>query len=59
MRKRELRGKYQFMLYLYKTKKKKNEREERGSDNDSLPSGPDGVVSLSDTLSRRHGLCKR
>ena len=40
-------------------KKKKTESEERGSDNDSLPSGPDGVVSLSDTLSRRHGLCKR
>lgn len=61
MRRRELRGKYQFFIYLYKTKKKKkNERQERRErDNDSLPPGPDRVVSLSDTLSRRQGLCKR
>ena len=57
MRRRELRGKYQF-FYLYKTKKKKDKKE-RERDNDSLPPGPDRVVSLSDTLSRRHGLCKR
>ena len=39
-------------------KKEKKDKKEREWDNDSLPPGPDRVVSLSDTLSRRQGLCK-
>lgn len=51
-------GKISIFLSL-QDKKKKKDKKERERDNDSLPPGPDRVVSLSDTLSRRHGLCKR
>ena len=39
-------------------KGKRKGKEVRGSDNYSVPPGPDGVLSLSDTLNRRHELCK-